>query len=442
MIGTVIRGRYRLHAVVGAGAFATVYRAHDERLEADVALKVLAENHSLSPDVRERFINEARRLRQVASPHVVGVHDLGETDRSQPFIVMELADRGDLSRRVAAHRAGGRQVVPDDLLAVASTLAGALVAMHAHRVVHRDLTPRNLLLASTPSASPASDRTSRGIVGADERLLVGDLGLSKDLALASGITAAVGTPGFSPPEQRIGAGIDERTDVYAASALLVWLVTGQVPADDGTWPSAAFGHWPPGIVLALSRGLSGTPGDRHATAAEWEAEVHAALAPAELAATLPAPARPGPVAGAEDPSPTSDRRRWVRVGLVAMIALIAMLAGGAGGRLLVTDDETGSGSMTEDIGSGRVRAEASEGDLTVSVEGPEILTVGEQASFTADVGDAESWVWVGPDGRISPDAPSLDVTPGSEGQLAITLVASDGTGRTVRAVLRVRARVR
>lgn len=440
MIGTVIRGRYRLDAVVGTGAFATVYRAHDERLEADVALKVLAENHSLSPDVRERFINEARRLRQVASPHVVGVHDLGETDRSQPFIVMDLADRGDLSRRVAAHRASGRPVVPDDLLAIASTLAGALAAMHAHRVVHRDLTPRNLLLASTPTAAPAPDRTSGGIVGTDERLLVGDLGLSKDLALASGITAAVGTPGFSPPEQRIGAGIDERTDVYAASALLVWLVTGQVPADDGTWPSAAFGHWPPGIVSALSRGLSRAPGDRHATAAEWEAEVRAALAPAELAATVPAPARPGPGDGAGDPPAPSDRRRWGRRGLVAVIALAALLAGSAGGRVLATGDDAASRSSTEDIGSGRLRAEASEGDLAVSVEGPETLTVGEEASFTADVGDAESWVWVGPDGRISPDAPSLDVTPASEGQLGVTLVASDDTGRTVRVVLRVRAR--
>ncbi|HXH58874.1 serine/threonine-protein kinase [Iamia sp.] len=439
MIGTVIRGRYRLDAVVGTGAFATVYRAHDERLEADVALKVLAENHSLSTDVRERFINEARRLRQVASPHVVGIHDLGETDRYQPFIVMDLADRGDLARRVADHRANSRQVVPEDLLAVASTLAGALAAMHAHRVVHRDLTPRNLLLASTPSVSPTPDRTSRGIVGSDERLLVGDLGLSKDLALASGITAAVGTPGFSPPEQRIGAGIDERTDVYAASALLVWLVTGQVPADDGTWPSAAFGGWPQGIVSTLSRGLSRAPGDRHATAAEWEAEVRAALAPAELSPTLPAPALPGPVAGTEHPSSSPGQRRRARRGLVVVVALIAVLAGGAGGRLLATDDDDGSGSRTEEIGSGRVRAEASEGDLTVSVEGPETLTVGEPSSFTADVGDAESWVWVGPDGRISPDAPSLDVTPGSEGQLAITLVASDGTGRTVRAVLRVRA---
>jgi hypothetical protein len=125
---------------------------------------------------------------------------------------------------------------------------------------------------------------------------------------------------------------------------------------------------------------------------------------------------------------------------VAVIALAALLAGSAGGRVLATGDDAASRSSTEDIGSGRLRAEASEGDLAVSVEGPETLTVGEEASFTADVGDAESWVWVGPDGRISPDAPSLDVTPASEGQLGVTLVASDDTGRTVRVVLRVRAR--
>lgn len=69
MIGTTIDGRYRIEAVVGAGAFATVCRAVDERLDTPVAVKVLAENHSLDGDVRERFIAEARRLRRVASPH-------------------------------------------------------------------------------------------------------------------------------------------------------------------------------------------------------------------------------------------------------------------------------------------------------------------------------------------------------------------------------------
>ena len=443
MIGTTVRGRYRLDAVVGTGAFATVYRAHDERLEADVAVKVLAENHSLDPEMRERFINEARRLRQVDSPAVVAVHDLGETERSQPFIVMELADRGDLARRVAAHREAGGAVVPDDLLAVASTVAGALTALHARRVVHRDVTPRNLLLRSVPGSPPLRVPGPGRLIGSDERLVVGDLGLSKDLALASGITAAVGTPGFSPPEQRIGSGVEERTDVYAASALLVWLVTGRPPDDEGRWPGAAFGGWPAAVAVALERGLSRTPAERHATAAEWHAELRAALAPTELPTTVPV----APAAAADPnhaparPRPRSRRVPPWAVAAMAVVMVIVVVVGAVAGAFAIADrDDGASGTRTRDVGSGQIEAEASEGELTVVIRGPEVLTVDEAATFTVEEGSAESWAWIGPDGRISPDAPSLEVVPESEGRLEVTLVATDEVGGTVRVVLPARAR--
>ena len=70
-------GRYRLEEVIGTGAFSTVYRAVDERLEDVVAVKVLAENHSFDPEVRERFLTEGRVLRRIDSPHVTAVHDRG-----------------------------------------------------------------------------------------------------------------------------------------------------------------------------------------------------------------------------------------------------------------------------------------------------------------------------------------------------------------------------
>ncbi len=437
MIGTVIRGRYRVDAVVGTGAFATVYRAQDERLEADVALKVLAENHSLDPDVRERFINEARRLRQAGGPSVVGVHDVGETERAQPFIVMELADRGDLSRRVAARRKEGRSVVPDDLAVVADALATALRTLHAHRVVHRDITPRNLLLRSAGGGGGARP-DGPGLVGADERLLVGDLGLSKDLAQASGITAAVGTAGFSAPEQRLGSGIDERTDVYAASALLVWLITGRAPADDGSWPAAALGDWPAGVRDALAAGLASEPRDRPPTADAWHQALSLALAPVEPAPTAPLP--PDPVGEVPSTAAGDDAGPGRRRTLLVALAFVALLVAGVGGAWTVGRDQgQARGTDVADIGSGQVRATARDGGLTISVEGPDALTVGEPATFTADVGTATSWVWIGPDGRLSPDAPSLEVDPGSAGSVLVTLVATDDVGRTARAVLRVRA---
>ena len=102
-------GRYRSVGIVGSGAFATVYRARDDRLDTDVAVKVLAENHSLDPEVRERFITEGQLLRRIDCPEVIAAFDLGETERGQPFLVLEYADRGDLATRVrGCGRPGGR----------------------------------------------------------------------------------------------------------------------------------------------------------------------------------------------------------------------------------------------------------------------------------------------------------------------------------------------
>lgn len=116
-------GRYRVGDVIGVGSFATVHRAVDERLDDVVVVKVLAENHSLNPEIRERFIAEGRALRRVASPHVVAVHDIGESDRQQPYLVLEHADRGTLAARVATLRADGWTATPADVLAVARGLA-------------------------------------------------------------------------------------------------------------------------------------------------------------------------------------------------------------------------------------------------------------------------------------------------------------------------------
>lgn len=96
--------RYQLAEVIGVGSFATVHRAHDALLDDTVVLKVLAENHSLNPEIRERFISEGRSLRKVEGSHVVTVHDIGETPRQQPYLVLEYADRGTIQDRVASLR--------------------------------------------------------------------------------------------------------------------------------------------------------------------------------------------------------------------------------------------------------------------------------------------------------------------------------------------------
>ncbi|MFD6025287.1 serine/threonine-protein kinase [Streptomyces griseoluteus] len=215
-------GRYRLQQRLGSGAFATVWLAHDDELDAPVAVKVLAENWSHRLDVRERFLSEARLLRRAGSSRVVQVYDIGELDDGRPYFVMEYADRGTLADLCA----DGPPPVSEALGLTALAARGA-AALHEAGIVHRDIKPTNLLVRTAPDGG--------------RRLLLADLGLAKSLAQASALTLAAGSAGYQPPEQaEPGTGIDERADVYSLGAVGYELLTGTVPG-------------PPGKVLPPSR---------------------------------------------------------------------------------------------------------------------------------------------------------------------------------------------
>jgi serine/threonine protein kinase len=177
-------GRYRVRRRIGSGSFATVWLAHDEILDASVAVKVLADNWAHHLDVQERFLEEARILRRTDSDRVVRVYDLGDLDDGRPYFVMTYADRGTLADRLAA----GPLPIP---LAVqyGADVARGLAVLHAIGVIHRDINPANVLICT-------------GRDGIGERVLVADLGLAKAAAHGSGFTLTVGTPGYLAPEQR------------------------------------------------------------------------------------------------------------------------------------------------------------------------------------------------------------------------------------------------
>ncbi|WP_369221000.1 serine/threonine-protein kinase [Streptomyces sp. R39] len=208
-------GRYRLEQRLGTGAFGTVWLAHDDQLDAPVAVKVLADNWSHRLDVHDRFLSEARLLRRADSKRVVQVYDIGELPDGRPYFVMEYADAGTLADLLGA----GPLPVPDALRLTALAARGA-ADLHSAGIVHRDIKPTNVLLRT------AQDGT--------RRVLLADLGLAKSLAQASGLTLAAGSAGYQPPEQaRPGEGIDARADVYALGAVGYELVTGTVPAAPG-----------------------------------------------------------------------------------------------------------------------------------------------------------------------------------------------------------------
>ena len=206
-------GRLRRVDRLGVGGFSSVWLYRDDELRSDVAVKALADNWAQREDVRERFLEEARILRAADSDHVVRVYDVGEADGT-PYFVMTYADRGTVADLLKEGR-----VELDRMVALVRQAGDGLAVLHAKGVVHRDIKPQNLLLAS--------DGLGR------ERLMVADLGVAKALIHASGLTDVVGTPAYMAPEQALGGGVDERADVHGLAAVAYHLLTGHLARSGG-----------------------------------------------------------------------------------------------------------------------------------------------------------------------------------------------------------------
>ncbi|MFJ2827969.1 serine/threonine-protein kinase [Streptomyces sp. NPDC087263] len=316
-------GRYRLDRRLGAGGFGVVWLAHDDVLEAAVAVKVLSDNWADQLDIRERFLSEARLLRRADSNRVVQVYDIGELPDGRPYFVMEYADGGTLADQVCA----GPLPVGEALRLTALAARGA-AALHEAGIVHRDIKPSNVLLRSSP--------------GGSDRVLLADLGLAKSLAQASGLTMAAGSAGYTPPEQaEPGSGIDARADVYSLGALGYHLVTGSVPGPPGkvVRPDRLRTDLAPDVRRALLRAMEPDRERRWSTASDFAAELDR-LAD-QLSDQLSAAPRP------------RRRRRAVVTTLAAGLAIAAVGVTA----LVVTRDHTAETVVQVQDGSGRVSAE-------------------------------------------------------------------------------------
>lgn len=246
-------GDYRIIAPIGVGASATVYRAVDESTGYEVAIKVLAENLSLLPGPRQRFRDESEILKSVTSPAIAQIYELGETDTGQPYMVLELADRGDLRRRVEECRSQGQIIDWADLWAMGHHLYEALSSLHDLGIVHRDVSPANILIQYRDELHGYESST---LLEPGERFILSDLGFAKDLEWASGFTAGGGTRGFASPEQRNEVTVvDHRSDIFSASAVIDWTIYDGPFADH--------------FETFLLGGLADDPSDRYQSIDEW-----------------------------------------------------------------------------------------------------------------------------------------------------------------------------
>ena len=212
-IGDHLANRYRLDARIGSGGFATVFRAHDLRLDRDVAVKVLLASHATDPVVAARFEREARVLAAINHPNVVAIHDVasgGADAGSEPYLVMDLCTGGSLANLLRASQTGS--LSPDILIPILIDVSAGLAALHAGGIVHRDLKPSNVLLSGG-------------------RAQIADLGIA--VAGPSDLTATgttVGTLAYLAPEQLSGAQASPASDVHALGAIAFLGLTGRLPS--------------------------------------------------------------------------------------------------------------------------------------------------------------------------------------------------------------------
>jgi len=203
-------GRYRLVRRIGAGSFATVWLGHDDDLDVPVAVKVLADNWSSNSDVRNRFLAEARIMRRIHDRRLVQVHDIGSLDDGRPYFVMDYIDGGSLNQL----RQHG--IEPVRALRLCAEACRALDVLHANDIIHRDVTPSNLLLSTTANG--------------DSQVLIADLGVAKSMVDAVGATMTAGTPSYMAPEQAMGVTpLDKRVDIYSLAAVTYAMLTGHPP---------------------------------------------------------------------------------------------------------------------------------------------------------------------------------------------------------------------
>ncbi|GAA2707610.1 hypothetical protein GCM10010315_02480 [Streptomyces luteosporeus] len=333
--GGLVAGRYRLGRKIGRGGMGTVWRATDELLGRQVAVKELHVDDQLSAQEaraqRDRLLREARTVALIKHPNVIVMHDIVEQD-GRPWIVMELVEGRSLSARLSAQGPVG----PREAARIGVALLGALRAAHASGVLHRDIKPPNVLLEE-----------------ATGRVVLTDFGIAQ----VSGVTtitetgAFVGSPEYTAPERMSGGRAGPESDLWSLGVLLCTAMQGESPFHrdslGGILHAVVYDEIrPPGVtgpLLPVVRGLLERDPARRMGPDEAErllrAYLESGVLPAPAARPLPpAPTRREPLLPVSDPvsdpvsAPVGDPVGGARgrTALMAALTVVTLAGMGAG----------------------------------------------------------------------------------------------------------------
>jgi TolB-like protein len=320
MVGETI-SHYRILEKIGAGGMGVVYRARDERLDRDVAIKVLPPGLLTDETARRRFRHEALALAKLNHPNIETLHEF-DTQQGVDFLVMEYIPGTTLSEKLAAGPLPARE-----LLRLGTQLAHGLTAAHERGVVHRDLKPGNLRVTPDGLLKILDFGLARWLHPAN--LTSGGASTVPTADPLTGSFVAAGTLAYMAPEQFRGQAADARSDIYGAGAVLYEMSTGHRPFPE-TQPSQLIDailqrapHPPsslnretsPGLENVILKALDKDPERRYQSARELAVDLERLSTPA-TSARVPAALRPL----------TTTRRRALAI-LGSLVAILALLVG-------------------------------------------------------------------------------------------------------------------
>jgi serine/threonine protein kinase len=394
---TVIDDRYQLRALAGSGGMADVYLAYDKVLDRHVAIKLLKARYARDEEFVERFRREAKSAAALVNRYIVPIFDWGEAEDGSYYIVMEYVPEGDLGDRIKNE---GR-LSPGTAAEMALQVAEALQAAHKRGIIHRDVKPRNILIAGSGHIKVADF----GIARAVESTTISHSG---DI---------LGSVKYMSPEQAAGERVGPESDLYSLGVVLYKTLTGRVPFDVTTPADVASEHAgpppsrsrelnpevPAGMDAIVMRLLATDPQDRYGSVDELIEDlgrVRTGLPPADAFPNEPSTTAPADVATQILPasnvatgSRTGTRRRKVFWLLTAFAVLAIAL--GIGGYSLLRDGFPGV--LRGSVGDSQKTADrARAGDEEIEV--PSVKDLGErearkrlnEAGFQVEVRPRES----------------------------------------------------
>ena len=273
MIGQVL-GHCRVTAKIGEGGMGVVYRAYDELLHRDVAVKVVKKDTRLNSSTSQNLLHEARASSSLSHPNICTIHDVGETD-GDLYIVMELVEGKSLHAMTA-----GSGLPPESVMRYGVQIAGALARAHDRGIVHRDLKTTNIVVTSDGLVKVLdfglAKRVGGGILDAP----------TMSFSTFEGASSVSGTLPYMAPEVLRGDPADERSDLWALGIVLYEMAAGRLPFEGRTGfeissaimreiPSPLGPPVPPGLWAIIQRCLAKEPVQRYQRASEIQAALEA-----------------------------------------------------------------------------------------------------------------------------------------------------------------------